>query len=67
VRNYLNKNVFRNYREENGNYDGIMSLPMFIERVEGDRGGFSHENFFGWDGNGSIKVSKETLPTKERG
>jgi hypothetical protein len=45
---------------------GILSLPMFIERVEGDRGGFNHGNFFGWDGNGSIKVSKETLPTEER-
>jgi hypothetical protein len=39
---------------------------MFIKRVEGDRGGFIHGDFFGWDGNDSIKVSKETLPTEER-
>jgi hypothetical protein len=39
---------------------------MFIERVGDGREGFSNGNFFGWDKNGSIKVSKETLPTEER-
>jgi hypothetical protein len=39
---------------------------MFIERVGDGRGGFSYGNFFGWDGKGSIKASKETLPTEER-
>ena len=43
-----------------------VALSMFIEERVGDsRGGFSYENFFGWDENGSIKVSKETLPTEK--
>jgi len=39
---------------------------MFIKRIGNDIGRSSNKDFFGWDENGSIKVAKETLPTKER-